>query len=364
HQILDRLETLVSGIAAVGELTPRSRDAVAAFGELLSAELMVSVVDGHAVSGSEAGITTDDCFGEAEPLMNLSLYEVKEALLSRVTDGERIVVTGFNGATQHGIVTTLGRGGSDYTATVLGAALSADEIWIWSDVDGLMTADPRIVSEARLLQSINFAEALEMGQFGAKSMHPRALEPAAEHKIPVRMRNTFNPACTGTHITAAEASGEPVRAVLLVGDSALVTVAGAAMIGRPGTAARVFQVLAEESVNIRMISQSVSEAGISFAIPDRQLAPAQAALEAKLLRPGDARHINVLQDAAIVAAVGSGMHGTPGVAARVFGAIAKKGINIAAIAQGSSEFSICFVVERDAGPDAVRVLHTEFGLAG
>lgn len=363
HPILDRMETLVSGIAAVGELTPRSRDAVAAYGEWLSAPLMAAAIDGRAVSGAEAGITTDERFGEAEPLMNLSLFQVKGAIGARLARGERVVVTGFNAATQHGVVTTIGRGGSDYTATLLGAALGADEIWIWSDVDGLMTTDPRIVPEARLLESITFAEALEMGQFGAKSMHPRALEPAAEHRIPVRMRNTFNPDCAGTRIADGAFAGGTARAVLLVRDSALVTVAGAAMIGRPGTAAGVFQALADESINIRMISQSVSEAGISFAIAASQLDRARAALDRRLLRTGLARHVNIEEDTAVVAIVGSGMRGTPGVAARVFGAVSAGGINVVAIAQGSSELSVCFVVRGDAGADAVRALHEEFRLS-
>lgn len=363
HAALDRLETLVSGVAAVGELTPRSRDAVAAFGEMLSAPLLAAAIDGRVLSGAQAGITTDDNFGEAEPLMNLSLYQARQAVDGRLEAGERLVVTGFNAATQHGVVTTIGRGGSDYTATVLGAALKADEIWIWSDVDGLLSADPRIVPDARLLDAVTFAEALEMGQFGAKSMHPRALEPAAEHRVRVRMRHTFNPACEGTRIADGTPRGGTVRAVLIVPNTALLTVAGAAMIGRPGTAARVFGALADESINVRMISQSVSEAGISVAVEGDQLDRARAALDRALLRAGHARHVNVEERAAIVAVVGAGMHGAPGIAARVFGAVADRGINVVAIAQGSSELSISFVVQQDVGPDAVRALHEVFDLS-
>jgi len=359
--VLDRLETLVSGIAAVGELTPRSRDAVAAYGEQLSVVLMAAALGGPALTGQAAGIVTDEQFGEAEPLMNLSLHQVRETMEPMMA-GPPPAVTGFIAATQHGVVTTIGRGGSDYTATILGAALKADEIWIWSDVDGLMTADPRNVKDARLLNAITFAEAIEMGQFGAKSMHPRALEPAAEHRIPVRMRNTFNADCPGTLICEKPAPGETARSVLLVKNSALVTVAGAAMIGRPGTAARIFAALAERSINIQMISQSVSEAGISIAIAGSQLERARAALDAALVRTGAARHVQVDEDAAIVAVVGSGMHGTPGVAATIFTAVAQKGINVMAIAQGSSELSVCFVVKSAQGPEAVKALHSAFGL--
>lgn len=361
--VLDRLETLVSGIAAVGELTARSRDAVAAFGEQLSVVLMAAALGGPSLTGQAAGIVTDEQFGEAEPLMNLSLHQVRETMGPMMEAGQTPAVTGFIAATQHGVTTTIGRGGSDYTATILGAALKADEIWIWSDVDGLMTADPRNVKDARLLDAITFGEAIEMGQFGAKSMHPRALEPAAEHRIPVRMRNTFNAACPGTLICENAAPGGTARSVLLVKNSALVTVAGAAMIGRPGTAARIFTALAERGINIQMISQSVSEAGISIAIAGSQLERARAALDAALVRTGAARHIQVDEDTAIVAVVGSGMRGTPGVAATIFNAVAQRGINVHAIAQGSSELSVCFVVKASQGADAVKALHDAFNLS-
>jgi aspartate kinase len=210
---------------------------------------------------------TFERFGEAEPLMELSLYQIDQTLGPLLTAGEVPVVTGYIAATQHGITTTLGRGGSDYTATLLGAALKAEEIWIWSDVDGLMSADPRIVPEARRLECISFGEAVEMAQFGAKAMHPRALEPAAERGIPVRMKNAFNPEAPGTLV--ADETGAPgavARSIHLVRDAGLITVAGAAMIGHAGTAARVCQALADRGINIRMISQSVSEAGISLAV--------------------------------------------------------------------------------------------------
>jgi aspartate kinase len=360
--LLDQLDTLVRGIASVGELTPRSRDAVLSFGERLSSTLMAAALEGHALTGHEAGIVTDDNYGEANPLMRLSLYQVRETLGPRIARGARLVVTGFLGATQHGVMTTIGRGGSDYTATILGAALPADEIWIWSDVDGLMSADPRIVPDARRLEHISFAEAIEMGQFGAKSMHPRALEPAAEHSIPVRMRNTFNPDCAGTLIGAQAPTGETVRTCLRVRGSALVNVVGAAMVGLPGTAARIFQALADVGANIQVISQSVSESAISIVLPLSQVDAATSSLERKLIRTGVARHIDVERDADVVAVVGAGMAGVPGIAAKVFGTVGDGGINVMAIAQGSSELSICFVVHGDESAEAVRALHAAFAL--
>jgi len=364
--LLDGLERLALGISAVGECTPRSRDAVVSHGERLSALLFRKALElegarARAYTGQEAGLVTDERFGEAEPLMDLSLRRIGETLRGPLEAGEIPVVTGFIAATERGVATTIGRGGSDYTATIAGAAVRADEVWLWSDVEGLMSADPRIVPGAHRLDRISFAEALEMGMFGAKSMHPRALEPAAEHRLPVRMKNTFNPSGEGTLITdEGPPSREIVRSVLLVKDAGLITVTGAAMMGHPGTAARIFKTLGDEGINIRMIIQSVSEAGISFATSGPQLDRARAALEASVLRTGEARRLQVEERVGIVAVVGSNMRGVPGVASRVFAAVARKGVNVIAIAQGSSELSISFVVKGEAGAEAVRALHDEF----
>jgi len=293
--------------------------------------------------------------------MELSLYQIADALKAPIAAGETPVVTGFIAATQHGVTTTIGRGGSDYTATIVGAALKADEVWIWSDVDGLMTADPRIVPQARLLERIRFIEAIEMGLFGAKSMHPRALEPAADRKIPVRMKNTFNAAGPGTLIIDdSTRPNELIRSVLLVKDAGLINITGAVMMGRPGTAARILGLLGAQGINVRVIILSVSEGGISLAVNGTQVAQARATLEANLLRSGEARQIQVVEKVAIVAVIGSYMRGHPGTAGRVFSAMGRKGVNIMAIAQGSSELSISFIVKGEDGPEAVRALHEEF----
>jgi aspartate kinase len=360
---IDELERIAGGILALGELTPRSRDLILSFGERFSAPMLARAIGPQAVAltGRDAGLVTDDTFGEARPLMELSKFQIGQALSPLLDRGRVPVVTGFIAATQSGAVTTLGRGGSDYSATLIGAALEAEEVVISSDVDGLMTADPRIVPDARLLETVGYAEAIEMVQFGAKAMHPRAIEPAAEHRVPVRIRNTFNPKSAGTLVTGAAAGPRSVaRSINLVRNVAQVNVTGAAMVGRPGTAARVFSALAEAGVNILMISQSVSESSISLAVGTRHLERAQAALEGALIRPGIARGVAVTPDACVTAIVGSGMAGTPGVAARAFGAVARRGVNVMAIAQGSSELSISFVVRADQGPEAVRALHEEF----
>jgi aspartate kinase len=364
--LLGQLDRLVLGISAVGELTPRSRDAVVSFGERLSAVLFRKALEGEGVrstayTGQELGLVTNERYGEAEPLMELSLYQIAEFLKAPLAQGEVPTVTGFIAATQHGVTTTIGRGGSDFTATIVGAAIKADEIWIWSDVDGLMSADPRLVPQAKLQERIRFAEAVEMGLFGAKSMHPRALEPAAERNIPVRMKNTFHPVGPGTLITdQGPPSTDVVRSVLMVKDTGLVTVTGAAMMGRPGTAGRIFGLLAEKGINIKVIILSVSEAGICFAVSGPQVGIARATLEATLLRSGEARRVEVEEKVAIVAVIGSNMKGHPGTAARVFAAVARRGINVIAIAQGSSELSISFIVEGEKGAEAVRALHEEF----
>ena len=361
--LLGQLDQLILGISMVGELTPRSRDAVASFGERLSAPLFrkaleLEGVKARAFTGQEIGLVTDERFGEAEPLMELSLYQIADALKVPLEAGETPVVTGFIAATQHGVITTIGRGGSDYSATIVGAAIKADEVWLWSDVDGLMTADPRIVPQARLLERIRFIEAIEMGLFGAKSMHPRALEPAADRKIPVRMKNTFNAGGAGTLIIDdSTRPNEIIRSVLLVKDAGLINITGAVMMGRPGTAARILGLLGAQGINVRMIILSVSEGGISLAVNGTQLAMARATLEANLLRSGEARAIQVVEKVAIVAVIGSYMRGHPGTAGRVFASLGQKGLNIMAIAQGSSELSISFIVKGEDGPEAVRALH-------
>jgi aspartate kinase len=227
-----------------------------------------------------------------------------------------------------------------------------------------MTADPKIVLSAKVIPTISFAEAIEMAVFGAKAMHPRALEPAMEEGIPVRIRNSFNPKNTGTLVVALKQI-KPygiVKAVTLIKDVALVTVSGAGMVGTPGTAAKVFDVLGRNKINILMISQSVSEANISFVIQRNQLDKAVSSLEIALLGKGVVKDISAEDDVCIIAAVGAGMKGTRGVASRIFEAVANAGVNVRTIAQGGSELNISFVVTESDGEKAVRAIHEEFGL--
>jgi aspartate kinase len=366
--IVGELEQVLTGIAYLDELTPKSKDCVLSFGERLSAPIVYGALrdlkfDAQYFTGGEVGIVTDSNFGEANPLMNLTKHQVKEKIEPLLEKGIVLVVTGFIAETQDNVIATLGRGGSDYTATILGAALSA-EVWIWTDVEGLMTSDPKIVPSAKMLPQISFQEASEMVMFGAKAMHPRALEPAIEENVPIRIRSVSNPENPGTLIVKElrmelDAS---VKAVNLVKNVALVNVSGTVMVGTPGTAAKVFEVLGKSNINILMISQSVSEASISFVIKRSLLERAVSKLEIALLGKGLISSVMAEDDVCVVAIVGAFMKGTPGMASKLFASVARKGINVRMIAQGSSELNISFVVKESDGEEAVRAVHEEFEL--
>ena len=369
EKTISELEKVLTGICYVGELTPKVKDYVASFGERLSAPIVWGALKDHKTesqwfTGKEAGIVTDSNFGEAEPLMNYTTHLIRERLGPIVEKGVIPVVTGFIAADQNGIVTTVGRGGSDYTATILGVALSVDEVWIWTDVDGIMTADPRIIPSAKMLPELSYQEAAEMAIFGAKAMHPRALEPVIEAKIPVRIRSTMHPENTGTLITDADSakSTTAVKAVALIKDVAMVNVNGAGMVGAPGSYAKVFDVLGKNGINIMMISAAVSEANISIIMRRNLVGRALSTLEIALLGRGTVNEVTAEDDVAVVAVMGANMKGTRGVASRIFATVANAGINIRMIAQGSSELNISFVVKEKDGAAVVRAIHEEFKL--
>jgi aspartate kinase len=369
RQLNTELERTADGIGHLRELTPRSKDYLLSFGERLSTPIFTTALQAirlksRSLTGAEAGIATDDNFGEARPLAEVSYHQIRQRLDPILARKEIPVVAGFIAATVDGSITTLGRGGSDYTAALLGATLGAEEIWIWTDVDGLMTADPRIVEDAAVLRRVSFGEALELSYFGAKMMHPRALQPATEKKIPVRIRNSFRPTREGTLVSANETNGVPtvVKAISMIRDVGIVTVSGTGMMGAPGVAAKVFQTLGLEGINVMMISQGSSEAAISCVVAKADTERAVRGLQLALLGQGYVDRIAKEQDACVIAVVGSGMKGTPGVAARVFAAVARGKVNVRMVAQGSSEYNISFVVSERDGPVAVRTLHQEFQL--
>ncbi len=369
-KIIEELEKILIGINYVGELTLKTKDQVLSFGERLAAIIVSATLRDYELesqyfSGKKAGIVTDSKFGEANPLMNFTTHQAIKRIKPLLEKNIIPVITGFIAANQDGIVTTLGRGGSDYTATILGVALDVDEVWIWTDVDGIMTSDPKIISNAKTLIGLSYGEAAEMAIFGAKAMHPRALEPIIKKQIPVRIRNVFNPKNSGTLISegAEVKSKEVVKAIALITNVSMINIRGSGMVGAPGSYAKIFKILGKNNINIMMVSTAVSEANISIIIRRNQLEKAISTLEIALLGKGVGNKITAEDDVCVIAAMGANMKGSLGVASRIFTAVAKKKINIHMIAQGSSELNISFVVKERDGPTAVNAIHEEFNLS-
>ena len=365
----DELRNILLGIAHIGELTPRSRDYVLGYGEKLSAPILEGAIEdlgmkAKALTGGEAGIVTDERFGDASPLMNVTSLQVKQNLEPLLDQGFIPVISGFVASTQDGVQTTLGRGGSDYTASIIGAAIGADEVWVWKGVDGLMTANPKFVKSAKMIETISFAEAMELAHFGAEVIHPRALECAAKYKLPFRVKSLKDPDAKGSFIVSEVKvkHGDVAKAITNISDVTVITVSGASMVGTPRLAARVLQVLTDEDIDVLMISQSSSEESITLAIPKAGGSKAQNALELSLLGSKQVREVTLEDGLSIVAVVGAGMKGTPGVAAKVFGTMAEHEINIRAIAQGSSELNISFIINKEDAKKAVESLHHDFNL--
>ncbi len=362
-ELLRNLKLILLGVSILGELTPRSSDLILSFGERLSAIVVSTAIADKGtptkvLTGGEAGIITDGAFGEAAPVFSTTRKEVGRTLSVLLTKGVVPVVTGFIAQSEAGEITTLGRGGSDYTATIVADAIAADEVWIWTDVDGIMTADPRLVRDARVIEELSYAEAEEMAFFGAKNMHPLSLGPARLREIPVRIKNGFRPENQGTLVHMREwKSASIAKTVAVVSNVGMLTISGETLAGKPGTAAKVFQILGENGINVLMISQSVSESNISTIVRRGQLGKASLALSGGLVRHGIRARVRVESDVAVLAVVGAGMKGTPGVAARVFTAVASTGVNVRMIAQGSSELNISFVVKSKDSARAVRALH-------
>ena len=366
--LTERTIALLRSVALLRECSPRSLDAILSYGERVSAPIVAAVLSSKGIAAealsAEGLLITDDAFGHANPIVDLTRERVTRQLLPRLRYGTVPVVTGFVGSTADGVTTTLGRGGSDYSAAMFAAALGARECRIFTDVSGVYSADPRIVADAKPLPAISYAEAAELSYFGAKVIHPRTVLPAIEAGIPVRILNTFAPADPGTTIAASTPKDDTVvKATTSLGGLGMVTVQGAGMSGVPGFAARVFDTTAAEGVSVLMISQASSENSICLVVPNDSVKRLETALR-KMFSPELARHdvekVSIDAPVAIVSAVGEGMRGTPGVAARVFGAIARAEVNVIAIAQGSSELNISLVVHERDREKAVRAVHREF----
>ena len=358
------------GTALLRELSPRTLDTISSLGERLSAPLVAAAVkalglQAEAVDATEL-IVTDAYHGGAEPQMDWTRGKSHARLLPLLEHGIVPIVTGFLGATTTGQLTTLGRGGSDYSATILGAALDADEVIIWTDVDGVLSADPRLVPDAQTIPEISYREAAELAYFGAKVLHPKTLRPVVDAAIPVWIRNSFEPTKAGTKITreGQNVSGG-VKALTAIRDITLISVGGPGIVGLPDVVGRTFSTTAEVRASVLLISQSSSQNDICFCVSSSDAQRTVEALReefAQDLAHQKVEHITVDPQIAIVAVVGQNMRGIPGIAGKTFNALGKEGVNIIAIAQGSSETNISFVIEEKSVMAALRTLHCEFGL--
>ena len=357
---LSELEELVHGLLLLGEVTPRSYDYLISFGERLSISLVsfgLQQIKKRSVplSGKQAGIVTDSNFGESRPLMDTTKIRLSKTIQDVFDKNTIPVVGGFAGADQHGNVTTFGRGGSDYTATIIASCINADEIWLMSDVEGLMTADPKLVKNAKLLKEVSYSEAIEMAQFGAKQIHPRTFEPIVSKKIPMRIRSAFDLSNSGTMVKALPLTKttKTVKCASAIRNIGLIDLTGGILFAAPGTAAKIFTILAEINVNVMMVSSNPSESSISIIVKKTDLDRAVNVLEMSLLGK-TVKKIDTTPNVSIIAVIGSGMSGTVGIASKVFSAVQKRNVNVIMIAQGSSELNLAFVV--------IQALHEEFRL--
>lgn len=366
NQFVERYEALCQAVLVLGELTPRALDAISAMGEQMSVRIVAAYLreSGRAAQAVDATelILTDDNFQAATPQMAETTSRTQARLNQLLGQGIVPIVTGFIGATGRGITTTLGRGGSDFSAAILGQALSASEVWIWTDVDGVMTSDPRLVTSARTIPSLTYREVGELAYYGAKVLHPKTIRPCVEGNIPLRIKNTFNPDHPGTLIVpdGSRPGNGDMKAVTAIKNLSFITVEGRGMLGVPGMAARTFGAVARQQVNVLLITQSSSEQSICFATPaaatDQTIAALEAEFGTELIRQ-DIDKVWALRPVSIITVVGRGMRGTPGIAGQLFGALGRQAINILAIAQGSSECSISLVVEDKDTSASVACIH-------
>lgn len=357
---------LCDAVRILGEASPRITDAIVSYGERLSSRVIAIVLRERGINAlqvdSHTCIVTDNNFQSAEPLWNETEARIRRKLMPAYEAGSALIITGFIGATPDGTLTTLGRGGSDFSAAIFAACLDCDELHIYTDVEGVMTTDPRLDSRARVLPYVSYREIGELAFYGAKVLHPKTVQPIVNRGIPLRVRSTFNPSHIGTLIgERTRPSATVIKAVTSIRDVSMLTVSGRGMLGVPGIAGRTFLATAQAGASILMISQSSSEQSFCFTVVDALAANVKAAVEAELQR--EIQHkaidsVDTLPDIVIITVVGSGMRGTPGVAGRVFSLLGEREINVLAIAQGSSECSISFVVSEADLERAVVELHS------
>ena len=375
-ELIKTFDRITTSLATLGERSPKLIDAVAALGErfsvrLVAALLRTSGIAAQAVDATEL-LVTDDNFGAARPLLAPSRERTRARLEPMLRGGIVPVVTGYIGATASGVVTTLGRGGSDYSAALLGAALDAEEVWIWTDVNGILTADPKIVPDARTIAEISYIEAAELATFGAEVLHPKTLAPVAERGIPLHIANTFNPDHPGTRIVAEpRPSSEVVRAIisarhltmLAFGAGDLLTSEG----WSPEFAARALRVLADAGVEVLMFAQSFSERSLTLVVREADGSFARASLDAAFAAEqlaGHVRAVRVTEPVATVSVVGAPNSDGAGLVPRAFAALGIARARVLAMAQSAAAYHVSFVLHEAAVDEVVRVLHRELGLGG
>ncbi|HLH39662.1 MAG TPA: aspartate kinase [Bryobacteraceae bacterium] len=372
HALIGEFSRIAKGVMMLGERPPRSIDEAVAVGERLSAFLIREYLESQgvpacAINGSEV-IATDAVFGNATPLMEQTRERAARVLRPLLADGVLPIVTGFNGSTLDGRPTTLGRGGSDFSASILAAALDASELWIWTDVDGIMTGDPRLVPDARVLEEVTYSEAAELAYNGAKVLHPRTLAPLIERQIPVWSKNSFAPEKPGTRIVPKIESARGPHAVTSMSDVALLSIEPAnSILSGTKVMARALGALARANVEVLAITSSSYRQNFCFLVRQSELERVTEYLEESLsleFAHGYLKPVEVNRSVGLIAVVGEGMRGTPGLAGRIFTAISRQNINIIAIAQGSSELTIAIVVHKDGLNAAVKAIHQECGLGG
>ena len=365
--MVNELEDLLHGIYLVKERTPRTLDFIMSFGERLSAYIIAEAFKdaGHDVAFLDARkvIRTDNHFGYAK----VDFGKTNKLIQDHFKHHDEVqIITGFVATSESGETTTLGRSGSDYTAAIFAGALHASDLEIWTDVDGMMTADPRKVRKAFTVPEMSYEEAMELSHFGAKVIFPATMQPAMVNRIPIWIKNTFNPAFKGTVIHAKSANGKMIKGISTMSDVSLLSLQGSGLLGVVGASARLFATLAREQVNVILISQASSEHSICFAVENLHASRAKAAIEKEFqyeIKGEEIDKVQVESDLSIVAVVGDGMKHSPGTSGRMFSALGKNGVNVMAIAQGSSERNISAVIPAHDVAKALNALHEAFFLS-
>lgn len=367
-EVFARLENSVRALLALRSgITAETTDSLVALGERLSAWVLANCLEERGCPAefvrAEDAIVTDNNFGSATPDSECTRANCSRVLFPIFERGAVPVVAGYSGATHDGRTTTLGRGGSDYSATTIGAAVGADEVWIWTDVDGVLTADPRICPDATTLPEISFAEAIELAYYGAKVIHPKAAYPAAEAGFPVWIKNSFRPQAAGTRITRAPRTiSSPVKSVTCVKHAALLTLVAPRDVHPMELWGRLFLRLGQEHIETLFATQSSPEHALGLVLRREDSARVQRLINSIFrieLAQGALNPVEV-SDVAVVAVLGESMKGTCGILGRVFSAVALRHVSVIAVAQGASELSICFAVPASSAAEVVRAIHNEF----